>query len=93
MAIYSKLSNVRKLTNSSLGAIIDVSNLNFNDLSEAVLEFLKNVSYNENTNSIENLYTLDVNYINVKNEFNVKLNGVVTFKIDSQGHELKETRF
>jgi len=85
MAIYSKLSNVRKLTNSSLGAIIDVSNLNFNDLSEAVLEFLKNVSYNENTNSIENLYTLDVNYINVKNEFNVKLNGVVTFKIDSQG--------
>ena len=85
MAIYSKLSNVRKLTNSSLGSIIDVSNLNFTDLSSAVLEYLNNVSYNETTNAIEGLNTLDVKYINVSNNFSVKLNGVTTFNIDSQG--------
>lgn len=85
MAIYSKLSNVRKLTNSSLGSIIDVSNLNFTDLSSAVLEFLNNVSYNETTNAIEGLNTLDAKYINVSNNFSVKLNGVTTFNIDSQG--------
>ena len=61
MTIYSKLSNVRKLTNSSLNSIIDVSNLNFNDIADATLEFLNNVSYNENTNSIDNLYQLDSN--------------------------------
>lgn len=85
MAIYSKLSNVRKLTNSSLGSIIDVSNLNFSDLSTAVLEFLNNVSYNETTNAIEGLNTLDVKYLNVSNNLSVKLNGVTTFNIDSQG--------
>ena len=85
MAIYSKLSNVRKLTNSSLGSIIDVSNLNFSDLSTAVLEFLNNVSYNETTNAIEGLNTLDVKFLNVSNNLSVKLNGVTTFNIDSQG--------
>jgi hypothetical protein len=85
MAIYSKLSNVRKLTNSSLGSIIDVSNLNFSDLSTAVLEFLNNVSYNETTNAITGLNTLDVKFLNVHNNLSIKLNGVTTFNIDSQG--------
>ena len=85
MTIYSKLSNVRKLTNSSLNSIIDVSNLNFNDIADATLEFLNSVSYNENTNSIDNLYQLDSNYINISEKLNVTLNGVSTFTIDSQG--------
>lgn len=85
MAIYSKLSNVKKLTNSSLGAIIDVSNINFSDLSSAVLEFLNNISYNETTNSIDNIYDINTKYLTVNNEFSVKLNDVITFKIDSQG--------
>lgn len=85
MAIYSKLSNVKKLTNSSLGAIIDVSNINFTDLSSAVLEFLKNISYDETTNSINELYNINTSYLNVSSQFNVKLNDVITFKIDSQG--------
>jgi len=85
MAIYSKLSNVKKLTNSSLGAIIDVSNINFTDLSSAVLEFLKNISYDETTNSINELYNINTSYLNVSSQFNVKLNDVITFKIDPQG--------
>lgn len=85
MAIYSKLSNVRKLTNSSLGSIIDVSNLNFNDLSSAVLEFLNNVSYDETYNSIQGLGSLNVENVNVTSNFSLNLNGVTTFNIDSQG--------
>ena len=85
MAIYSKLSNVRKLTNSSLNAIIDVSNLNFTDISAAMLEFLNDISYDEDTNSINNLHDISTNYLNVSNEFTVTLNGVPTWTIDSQG--------
>jgi hypothetical protein len=85
MAIYSKLSNIRKLTNSSLGSIVEVSNLNFNDLSLALLEFLNNVSYNEKTNVIEDIDGINVKQINVKNNFSLKLNGATTFNIDSQG--------
>lgn len=85
MAIYSKLSNVKKLTNSSLGAIIDVSNINFTDFSSAVLEFLNSISYDETTNSINELYNINTSYLNVSSQFNVKLNDVITFKIDSQG--------
>lgn len=85
MAIYSKLSNVRKLTNSSLNAIIDVSNLNFTDISAAMLEFLNDISYDEDTNSINNLYDINTNYLTVSNEFTVTLNGVPTWTIDSQG--------
>ena len=85
MAIYSKLSNVRKLTNSSLNAIIDVSNLNFTDISNATLEFLNNISYDESTNSIDKVYELNTKYLNVSNEFTVTLNGVPTWTIDSQG--------
>ena len=85
MAIYSKLSNAKKLTNSSLGAIIDVSNINFTDISSAVLEFLKNISYDETTNSINELYNINTSYLNVSSQFNVKLNDVITFKIDPQG--------
>lgn len=85
MAIYSKLSNVRRLTNSSLGSIIEVSNLNFNDLSLALLEFLNNVSYDETTNAIDGLDSINVKYINVDNNLSIKLNGVTTFNIDSQG--------
>lgn len=85
MAIYSKLSNIRRLTNSSLGSIIEVSNLNFNDLSLALLEFLNNVSYNETTNAIEGIDSINVKQINVDNNLSVSLNGVTTFNIDSQG--------
>lgn len=85
MAIYSKLSNIRRLTNSSLGSIIEVSNLNFNDLSLALLEFLNNVSYNETTNAIEGINNINVKQINVDNNLSVSLNGVTTFNIDSQG--------
>ena len=52
MSIYSNLKGIRKLTNSSLTAIIDVTNLNFKNLSEANLAFLNNIKYDENKNSI-----------------------------------------
>ena len=45
MAIYNNLQTVRRLNNSSLTSLIDVTNLNFKSLSDANLEFLNNISY------------------------------------------------
>ena len=52
MAIYASLQDIRKLSNSSLTSIIDITNLNFKSLSEANLEFLNN---NENDLFLYNL--------------------------------------
>lgn len=85
MAIESKLSNIRKLTNASLNSIIDITNLNFKDLSEATLLFLDTIDYEEASNSINGLTTLNSDFVNVNNRFTMNLNGVPTWTIDSQG--------
>ena len=84
MPIYNKLSAVRKLSNSSLTSIIDITNLNFADLSSATLEFLNKINYNETTNSFS-AYTGDFDFVNVADKFSLKLDGIPTFTIDSLG--------
>ena len=84
MAIYQKLSDVRELTNSSLAAIIDVTNLNFTDISDAYLEFLNNLQYNEVTNSFTAFKgTFDI--VEISDTLILALDGVPTFTIDSLG--------
>ena len=48
MAVYTNLQSIKRLTNSSLTSIIDVTNLNFKNLSNANLEFLDNINYDYN---------------------------------------------
>jgi len=84
MPVYNKLSAVRKLSNSSLTSIIDITNLNFADLSSATLEFLNKINYNETTNSFS-VYTGDFDFVNVADKFSLKLDGIPTFTIDSLG--------
>jgi hypothetical protein len=84
MSVYNKLSTVRKLSNSSLTSIIDITNLNFADLSSAILEFLKNIEYNETTNSFS-VYSGDFDFVNIADKFSLKLDGIPTFTIDSLG--------
>ena len=84
MAIYQKLEDIRQLTNSSLTSIIDVSNLNFTDLSSAALEFLGNIKYDEVANSFEvNRGTF--NFVEITDTLSLNLDGVPTFTIDSLG--------
>lgn len=84
MSVYKKLKGIRGLSNSSLTSIVDVSNLNFKDLSEANLEFLSNISYNEDTNSFT-LYKGTFDFVNVTDKFSMILDKIPTFTIDSLG--------
>ena len=84
MPIYRKLESIRKLSNSSLTAIVDVTNINFKDLSAATLEFLKNIKYDEALNSAD-ITTGNFEYINIADKLSLKLDNITTFTIDSLG--------
>jgi hypothetical protein len=84
MAIYNNLETIRRLTNASLTSLIDVTNLNFKSLSDANLEFLNNINYDEIANSFS-LYEGTFDLLNVNNTFTVLESGVPTFTIQSNG--------
>jgi hypothetical protein len=84
MAIYNNLETIRRLTNASLTSLIDVTNLNFKSLSDANLEFLNNINYDEAANSFS-LYEGTFDLLNVNNTFTVLESGVPTFTIQSNG--------
>ena len=85
MAVYNNLKSIRRLTNSSLTSLIDVTNLNFKSLSEANLEFLNNISYDEITNSLSP-YQGTFELLNVNTAFTVFESSVPTFTILSNGN-------
>jgi hypothetical protein len=84
MPVYNNLKAIRKLSNSSLTSIIDITNLNFKSLSDANLEFLNRIKYDESANSVElNKGTFD--FIEIKDTLRLTLDGISTFSIDSLG--------
>lgn len=84
MSVYKSLKAVRKLSNSSLTSIIDITNLNFADLSSGTLEFLNNIQYNETTNSFQ-AFTGTFDFVDITDTLSLKLDGIPTFTIDSLG--------
>ena len=84
MPIYNNLEAIRKLSNSSITSIIDITNLNFKYLSDANLEFLNNISYDETLNSFE-VTKGTFNFVEVSDTLSLVLDGVPTFTIDSLG--------
>jgi hypothetical protein len=84
MPIYNNLEGIRKQSNASLTSIIDVANLNFKAISDANLEFLNNISYDENSNSFS-VYKGLFELIELTDTLSVKSDGVVTLSIDSSG--------
>lgn len=85
MAIYNNLQTIRRLTNASLTSLIDVTNLNFKNLSDANLEFLNNISYDETTNSLSP-YQGTFELVNVNTAFTVFESAIPTFTILSNGN-------
>lgn len=82
--IKNKLEDIKKLSNSSLTSVIDVTNLNFKNLAAANLSFLNNIAYDESTNSFtvkKGTFT----YVDINDSLSLKVDGVTTFKIDSLG--------
>lgn len=84
MAIYKKLDGIKRLNGASLTSIVDITNLNFKSLSEANLEFLGNISYDEIKNSIK-LSKGSFNTLEISTSFSMLLGGVPTLTIDSLG--------
>lgn len=84
MAIYSSIESIKRLTNSSLTSLIDITNLNFKSLSTATLEFLNNINYNEITNAIS-LYSGTFELAEITTKLTVSQASVPTFIIESSG--------
>lgn len=84
MPVYNNLKAVRKLTNSSLTSIIDITNLNFTSLSSANLEFLNNIKYDETLNTFQ-VYSGMFDFVNITDKLSLTLDGIPTFTIDSLG--------
>ena len=85
MAVYNTLQTIRRLTNSSLTSLIDVTNLNFKSLSDANLEFLNNISYDEITNSLS-LYSGTFELAEITNQLTISQSSIPTFTINSAGN-------
>jgi hypothetical protein len=85
MAIYNNLEKIRRLTNSSLTSLIDVTNLNFKSISDANLEFLNNIGYNETTNSFS-LQSGTFELVEITNQLTISQSSIPTFTINSAGN-------
>lgn len=84
MGIYNDIKQVKRLTNGSLGAIIENSNNNFVKLSSAFKTFLENLSYDEDNNDVT-FHAITSELISLTDSLTMNQNGVVTLLIDSQG--------
>jgi hypothetical protein len=82
--IYSTLNSIKKISNSSLTSLVDITNINFQKLSSANLEFLNAINYDTSLNSI-NLNYGTFEKVVINNTLNFELNGMPTFTIDSLG--------
>ena len=85
MLVYQNLQSIKRLTNSSLTSLIDVTNLNFKKLSDSNLEFLNNINYDEIANSF-NVYSGKFELVEVTTSLTVTESGIPTFTIPSSGN-------
>lgn len=84
MAVYSNIESIKRLTNSSLTSVIDVTNLNFKNLADANLEFLNNINYDEVANSFQ-VYSGKFEIAEFTNKLILTESGITTFTINSAG--------
>jgi adhesin HecA-like repeat protein len=84
MAVYSNIESIKRLSNSSLTSIIDVTNLNFKNLANANLEFLNNIKYDEVANSFD-VYSGKFEIAEFTNKLILTESGITTFTINSAG--------
>lgn len=85
MSVYKNLKAIRSLTNASLTSIIDITNLNFRSLSDANLEFLTNIEYDETLNTFK-VFKGTFDFIDITDRLTFAYDGIPTFTIDSLGN-------
>lgn len=84
MSVYNNLKSIRKLSNASLTSIIDITNLNFRSLSDANLEFLSNIQYDETLNTFK-VYKGTFDFVEITDRLTLAYDSIPTWTIDSLG--------
>ena len=84
MAVYNNLESIKRLSNTSLTSVIDVTNLNFTKVAGSNLEFLNNINYDEVANSFQ-VYSGKFEIAEFTNKLILTESGITTFTINSAG--------
>lgn len=84
MGVYSNLTNITDLSDSSLSSSISTSNQNFDSLQAAIEAFLTAISFDESTNSIS-VNQLNAVDIIASSSIKVAQNGSIKMQVDADG--------
>lgn len=84
MGVYSNLTNITDLSDSSLSSSISTSNQNFDNLQAAIQAFLTAISFDETNNniSVNQVYLTD---LYASSSIKVVQNGSIKMQVDADG--------
>jgi hypothetical protein len=84
MGVYSNLTNINDLSDSSLSSSISTSNQNFDNLQAAIQAFLTAISFDETSNNIA-VNQISANTIIASSSIKVVQNGSIKMQVDADG--------
>jgi len=84
MGVYSNLTNINDLSDSSLSSSISTSNQNFDNLQAAIQAFLTAISFDETNNNIS-VNQISANNIIASSSIKVVQNGSIKMQVDADG--------
>ena len=84
MGVYSNLTNITDLSDSSLSSSISTSNQNFDNLQAAIQAFLTAISFDETNNNIS-VNQIAATTVTVNTSFKVVQNGSIKMQVDADG--------
>lgn len=84
MGVYSNLTNITDLSDSSLSSSISTSNQNFDNLQAAIQAFLTAISFDETNNNIS-VNQIEAASITANSTIKVVQNGTIKMQVDADG--------
>ena len=84
MGVYSNLTNITDLSDSSLSSSISTSNQNFDNLQAAIQAFLTAISFDEANNNIS-VNQIEAASITASSTIKVVQNGTIKMQVDADG--------
>jgi hypothetical protein len=84
MGVYSNLTNISDLSDSSLSSSISTSNQNFDNLQAAIQAFLTAIAFDETNNNIS-VNTISASSIIASSSIRVVQNGSTKMQVDADG--------
>jgi len=84
MGVYSNLTNITDLSDSSLSSSILTSNQNFDNLQEAIQSFLTAISFDETNNNIS-VNQVQLTTLTAGSSIRVVQNGSIKMEVDADG--------